>query len=121
MEFLRNVFLFAHFLGLAVLIGAFVVQIGQPALRITSGMLHGAATMLVSGIGLVATVSALHNEHPLKNPAVDNPKITVKLVVLLAIFAVILVNRKKEKVGVGPWLTIGLLSILNVGIAVFWT
>ena len=47
-------------------------------------------------------------------------KIACKLLVLIAVFVVILLNRKKEKVGVGPWLAVGLLGMLNIGIAVFW-
>ena len=114
MEFLRHLLLFLHFIGLAVLLGAFLAQIGQAQLRITAGMLHGALLQLVTGIGLVGVRQA--DDLP-----VDDTKISVKLVVLIAIFAVILINRGKERVGTGPWLAVGLLTTLNIGLAVFWT
>ena len=120
MEFLRDVLLFAHFIGLAVLLGAFFAQIGKSDLRITPGMFHGALTMLVTGVGLVGVRHALFEDDPVGYPEVDNAKIAVKLAILVAIFVVILLNRRKEKVGVGPWLSVGLLGIANVAVAVFW-
>lgn len=113
MEFLRDLLLFLHFVGIAVLLGGFFAQIGKSALRVTPGMFHGALLMLVTGLGLVGVREA--DDLP-----VDHAKVGVKLTVLIAIFVVILLNRGKEKVGVGPWLSIGLLGILNIAIAVFW-
>jgi hypothetical protein len=126
MDFLQNLLVFVHFIGLAILLGGFFAQIGKSDLRITPGMFHGALTMLVTGLALVGIASSRHADDPfsLENPtgypAVDNTKIAVKLLVLIAIFAVIVLNRRKEKVGVAPWLAVGLLGVLNVGIAVFW-
>lgn len=120
MEFLRDLLLFLHIVGIAVLLGGFFAQIGKSALRITPGMFHGALLMLISGIGLVGVRQALFKDSPIEFPEVDNTKITIKLAVLIAIFVIILLNRGKEKVGVGPWLSIGLLGMLNIGIAIFW-
>jgi len=114
MEFLRHLLLFLHFIGLAVLFGAFVAQVGQAQLRITAGMLHGALLQLVTGLALVGVREA--DDLP-----VDHAKIGVKTVVLIAILAVILLNRGKERVSTGPWLAVGLLTTLNIGLAVFWT
>lgn len=114
MEFLRLLLLFLHFVGLAVLLGGFLAQVGQSALRITPGMFHGALLQLVTGLGLVGVREAedLH---------VDNAKIGVKLLVLVAIFVVVLLNRKKDRVDVGPWAAVGLLTLINIAVAVFWT
>src|SRR6478672_4962609 len=120
MEFLRDLLLFLHFVGLAVLLGGFFAQIGKSTLKVTPGMFHGALTMLITGIGLVGVRQALFKDDPVAFPEVDNAKITVKLAILIAIFVIIVMNRGKEKVGVGPWLSIGLLGITNVAIAVFW-
>lgn len=120
MEFLRDLLLFLHFVGLAVLLAGFFAQIGKSDLRITPGMFHGALTMLITGVGLVGVRQALFEDHPIKFPEVDNTKIGVKLAVLVAILVIILLNRGKEKVGVGPWLAVGLLGILNIALAVFW-
>ena len=120
MEFLQNLLLFVHFVGLAVLIGGFAAQIGRSELRLTPGMFHGALTMLVTGIALVGVAQSLHSSDPDEFAAPDNARAAVKLVVLGVIFAVLLMNRGKERVTVGPWLAVGVLGILNVGIAVFW-
>lgn len=114
MEFLRHLLLFLHLIGFAVLFGAWVAQIGQANLRITPGMFHGALLQLITGFALVGVRQA--DDLP-----VDNAKITVKLVVLIAIFALVVVNRGKERVTTGPWMAVGLLTLLNAGIAVFWT
>lgn len=114
MEFLRLLLLFLHFVGLAVLFGAFVAQVGQAQLRLTPGMLHGALLQLVTGIGLVGVREA-------EDLPVDHAKIGIKLVVLVAILVILLVNRGKERVGTGPWAAVGALTLLNIGLAVFWT
>jgi uncharacterized transporter YbjL len=120
MEFVRDLLLFLHIVGAAVLLAGFFAQIGKSTLKITPGMFHGALTMLVTGLGLVGVREALHSDNEAKWSAIDNTKIGVKLLVLVAIFVLIVLNRGKEKVGVGPWLAIGVLGITNIGIAVFW-
>lgn len=117
MEFLRLLLVFVHFLGLAVLIGSFLGQLRQEPVegrrRPATGILHGALTQLVTGIALVGL-----REGALDLP-VDNTKIAVKLLVLIAIFVLVLVGRRRplNQVMFGA---IGALAILNVGIAVFW-
>ena len=120
MEFLRDLLLFLHFVGIAVLLGGFFAQIGKSALRITPGMFHGALLMLITGLGLVGVRQRLFDDQVAGFDEIDNAKIGCKMLVLIAIFVIILLNRGKEKVGVGPWLSIGLLGMLNIGIAVFW-
>jgi uncharacterized transporter YbjL len=120
MEFVRDLLLFLHIVGVAVLLAGFFAQIGKSALRITPGMFHGALLMLITGLGLVGVRESLHKNDAAEWAAIDNTKIGLKLLVLIAIFVLILLNRGKEKVGVGPWLAIGVLGITNIGIAVFW-
>jgi hypothetical protein len=114
MEFLRHLLLFLHLVGFAVLLGAFLAQQGQSQFRITTGMLHGALLQLVTGIALVGVRQA--DDLP-----VNDAKITVKLLVLIAIFVVVLMNRSKERVSTGVWAAVGGLTLLNAGLAVFWT
>ena len=121
MEFLRNLLLVLHFVGLAVLLGGFSAQIGQAVLRITPGMFHGALLQLITGFGLVGVRESLHKDDPAEWGEVDNAKVGVKLLILIAIFVLVLVSRKKERIGVAPWLAVGLLTIANIVIAVFWT
>ena len=117
MEFLRLLLVFLHVIGLAVLIGAFLAQLRQESAegrwRPAAGMLHGALTQLVTGVALVGV-----REGALDLP-VDNIKITVKLLVLIVILGLVLVGRRKPLHQAGFW-AIGVLAVLNVGIAVFW-
>ncbi len=85
----------------------------KPPRRVTAGFLHGATTMLVTGVALVGLAYAQDYEP-------DNAKITAKFAVLLVIFALVLANRKKDEISTGVWGAIGGLSILNIVLAVFW-
>ena len=113
MELVRNLALVLHFLGLAVILGAWFVQAKAPTKKVDTGMLHGALTQLVTGLALVGIAEAGDGE-------VDHVKVGVKLVVLLVITALVLVHRKKDAISTGVWGAIGGLTILNVVVAVFW-
>lgn len=112
MEIALKAVLVLHFIGLAALLGSFLAQM-KPPRSITPGYLHGAITMLVTGIALVGLIYA-NGWEP------DNVKITVKLVVLLVIFGLVLANRKKDEISTAVWGAIGGLTILNIVLAVFW-
>lgn len=115
MEFLRQCLLFLHLLGMATLVGAFLVQRRvAPGGPLNAGWLHGSLLQLLTGLALVGVNEAGAAE-------VDHAKIGVKLVVLLVIVGLVLVGRRRES-SLPPWLVPGLigLTVLNVGVAVFW-
>lgn len=118
MEFLDHVLVVLHFLGLASLIGGFLVQIKDADKVVNNAMFHGALTQLVTGIALVGLAYPLADGNEAEYP--DNAKIAVKLVILLVILGLILANRKKPSISTAVWGAIGGLAILNVVIAVFW-
>jgi hypothetical protein len=118
MEILEHVLLVLHFLGLAALIGGFLVQIKASTRVVNNAMFHGALTQLVTGILLVGIAYPLADGDEAQYP--DNAKIAVKLLILLVIIGLILANRKKEAISTAVWGAIGGLAILNVVIAVFW-
>ena len=115
MEILRDVLLIFHFIGLAALFGVWFSQL-KPGIagqaRIVPGMLHGALTAGVAGLGLVA-VGEIAGE-------VDRTKIGVKLAVLIVILVLIIVNRKKDPVSPAVWWSIGGLTLANICVAVLW-
>lgn len=115
-----NALVVLHFLGLASLIGGFLVQIKQTPRVVNNAMFHGALTQLVTGVLLVGLTYPLNKSNPGEYALPDNAKITVKLIILLIILALILINRKKPQITNGVWGAIGGLAILNVVIAVFW-
>jgi hypothetical protein len=116
MEFLRLALVFLHLLGMAMLIGVFMLQAkaGREA-PVNKGWLHGTGLMLITGLALMGLDPA--------NDAVEyNPiKIGVKLAVLVVIGVLAVVFLRKP--AAPPWLNpvLGGLVVLNVGLAVFWT
>jgi hypothetical protein len=116
MEFLRDLLVVLHIVGIAALLGGFLTQITTSPKRIVTAMRDGAWTMLVTGVALVGIHSA---DKDVLGP-VDNTKITVKLLVLVAILALVLWGRRKESVPTWAWGAIGGLTLVNIVIAVFW-
>lgn len=119
MEILVTILVILHFIGLSFLLGSFLVQIKDIAKgqgRVLRGMLDGALTQLVTGLALVGIYSA----ELVPDEEVNNAKVGVKLLVLIAILVLVFVFRKRE---VAPswalWL-IGGLTTLNVVLAVAW-
>ncbi|MDD2818413.1 MAG: hypothetical protein PHN51_06420 [Candidatus Nanopelagicales bacterium] len=117
MEFIFNLIVVLHFVGLASLLGGFIVQMKSPDKGVNPAMLHGALTQLVTGVLMVGIVEsgALDEEEPL-----NMSKIGTKLIVVLIITALAWVGRKKPAPQVGLWGAIGALTLLNVVLAVFW-
>lgn len=113
MSFLLNLILVLHFLGLASLIGGFLVQIKTKPRSVNTAMAHGILLQLITGILLVGMGYAVYGSGP------NNIKIAIKLLVAIVVAIVIFANRKKPAISDGTWATIGGLSILNVFIAVF--
>jgi len=118
MEFIYNVVVVLHFIGLASLIGGFLVQIKATERVVNNAMWHGALLQVITGLLLVGLAYPLNSDVP--DWEMDNAKIAVKSVILLAIVVLAALNRKKESITAGVWGAIGGLSILNVIIAVFW-
>lgn len=118
MEFVFHLVVVLHFVGLALLLGAFLVQVKDPNKTVTRWMWDGALTQLVTGVVMVGMMSSgiLGDE---EKAEVNNTKIAVKLVIVLIITVLAFVGKKKPAPQVGLWATIGLLTLANVVIAVF--
>lgn len=114
MEIVKDVTLVLHFVGLASLLGGFLVQMSSSTKVVNPAMLHGMLTQLVTGVVLVGLEQVLDPDD------VNNTKVGVKLVVLLVIGALVLLGRRREQVSTGWWGAIGGLTVLNVVLAVFW-
>ncbi|MEV0847941.1 hypothetical protein AB0J21_19055 [Streptomyces sp. NPDC049954] len=117
MDVLINVFVGLHIIGIAALLGGFLTQMkamGAGTARFTPAMLHGALTMLVTGIVLVGLNQA-DDQH------VNTVKIGVKLAVLIVVLGLVYVKRDEEKVEKPLFATVGALTMVNIFIAVLWT
>ena len=117
MDVLIHLFVGLHIIGIAALLGGFLTQMkamGQGTARFVPGMLHGALTMLVTGMVLVGLAQAEYHH-------VNAVKIGVKLAVLIVILGLVYVKRDEEKVDKGVFGLVGLLTMANIFIAVLWT
>lgn len=97
MDVLIHLFVGLHIIGIASLLGGFLTQMkamGKGTARFVPAMLHGALTMLVTGVVLVGLNQADGN-------TVDNIKIGVKLALLIVILGLVYVKRRREG-GQGP-------------------
>ena len=120
-EIVRNSLIVLHFIGLASLLGGFMTQMkamGQSVAKVVPAMVHGTWTMLATGLLLVGVrewMSAMDWADSL-----NHSKIGVKSLVLIAILVLVLKFKKAEKVSAKVFGVIGLLTVLNVTLAVFW-
>jgi hypothetical protein len=116
-SFVYDVVLVLHFLGLASLIGGWLVQMRARGERYVSpAMLHGVLTLLVTGVilvGLAEGVETLERD-------IDNAKIAVKLGVALIVAVLAWFNRRRQTIPDGLYFVIGGLAVANVVVAVFW-
>ncbi|MFD5428901.1 hypothetical protein [Streptomyces sp. NPDC127084] len=117
MDVLINVFVALHIIGIAALLGGFLTQMkamGAGTARFTPAMLHGALTMLVTGVALVGLNEA-------DDQAVNNLKVGIKLAVLVVILGLVYVKRDEERVDKAVFGAVGGLTIANIFIATLWT
>ncbi len=116
MELARNVLLVLHLAGMA----GILISLLASRTRLSPGVTHSALLALVAGIALVGLRYGLHSEDPAKWETVDNAKITIKFIFVLAILVIGFVNKKKESLSpmVVPW--IAGLTIGNIIIAYVW-
>ena len=124
METIGNVLLVLHFIGLAALFGGFLGQMAAPIKQITNGMLHGALLSLVAGIAMVGVRYPLHDQDPNAYPLFDNGKISVKFLIVAVILIIGYTSKKRNKESgqedTAAWATVGILTLTNIVIAVFW-
>ncbi len=117
MEFVYDVVVVLHFIGLASLFGGALVQMSASTGRkINMAMLHGVLTQLVTGVALVGMGEAIDS----LGVDVNHAKIGTKLAIALVIGVLCWVNRKRPTVADGLYFTVFGLTAANVVIAVFW-
>jgi hypothetical protein len=118
----RDSLLVIHFVGLASLLGGFLVQIKalKPGTaKIIPAMIHGAWTMLVTGLLLVGAREWMLAVDA-GAPELDNIKVAVKSIIATVVVVLVMLNRKKETVKSSSLALIGGVTLLNVILAVFW-
>ena len=116
MDLAMDVIVAFHFIGIGALLGGFMTQMkamGSGEARMVPAMLHGALTMLVTGVILVGLREA-------DGGMPNYIKLGVKLAILVVILALVYLNRDEEKVSKQVFGAVGLLTIANIFIATIW-
>lgn len=113
MEILRQLLLVVHILGYAALLGGLLVQLKGPW-AVNAPMRDGIGTAFVAGLLLVGVLEA-------GDAAVDNAKIGVKFAVGLVLLVLVMANLKKPSLSKGLFYGMLALTLLNIGVAVFWS
>lgn len=106
--------MFLHLLGMATLVGAFLVQLrAGPGAKLNAGFLHGAGLQLVTGLALQLLA-------PLTDQEYNDAKLGIKLLVLVILggLAIFYTLRRANPRWL-PFTLVG-LTVVNVGLAVFW-
>lgn len=112
-EFLINIFLVLHFLGIASLLAGFLTSMKQmrTGMKVNPGVFHGAYLMLISGLAMAGLAV---------DPAELNViVISLKSIVLTAIFFVAYTYRKKEITPIWVVPAIAGFTLLNICLAIF--
>jgi hypothetical protein len=111
-ETLRLTLLFLHLVGLAVLLGSFLVQL-RGERRITGVLLTGAIIMAVTGPSLVVV------RRSLDLPVLD-AKLATKAAIVALIAVVAIIGWMLERRPAWAYYTVGLFTLANLAVAVFW-
>lgn len=115
MEIFYKILVVLHFVGLASLLGGFLVQLSAPAKVVNRSMMDGMWTMLATGLLLAGIASSQFADDMDAN---FHTKIGVKLLILVVIAILVLQNRKQSTLQKGTYFAIGLLTLTNIVIAV---
>ena len=119
MEFLYQFLLVGHFIGLAAIVGPFLVQMRKNSDFAITAVFGGAITQLVTGILMTGVGEGLDRDF-------DYAKIIVKLVIAVVVFVAALLGwLRARKNGndrsIKPFFhAAGGLSLVNIVLAVFW-
>jgi hypothetical protein len=113
MQLAHQILVLFHLIGLAALLGGFLVQIRSKQPEINASMLNGSFALLVTGLALVA----LEDIGP---DPVNHIKIVIKLLITAVIVVLVAKNRKFATIPRGLWGLIGGLTIANAALAVLW-
>ncbi len=113
MEVVTHIVLLVHLVGFAALFGGFLVQIRAAEPEINPAMLHGAYTMVITGLALAGFAEA--GQDP-----VNHLKLGVKLLVALVVAVLVVLNRRFTSIPRGLLFLLGLLVLANAAVAALW-
>jgi hypothetical protein len=123
LDLIRLIVLIIHFIGLAAVIGPFILQRTRKEAFQFGAMLTGSIVQIVSGAALIGLRKG-------EGLAVSDAKMAVKLGIAVIVLALVLIGmirqRRLRARGAGDGsvrpllLTAGVAAIVNVVVAVLW-
>ncbi|MFV0319752.1 MAG: Fe-S protein [Microbacterium sp.] len=116
MEILRHIVVYLHIIGFAVLFGSWLVEAVARRVRFTPLMTWGMVIALITGLVLAAPWPA--------GIEMNYTKLGVKLILLIVIGALLGIGgarqRKQKTLSPALFWIVGVLALVNAGIAVLW-
>ncbi|MCW1249101.1 hypothetical protein ODZ83_02665 [Acaricomes phytoseiuli] len=117
MDFVKYFLVFLHILGAAAIVGAWFVTFKKPT--VLPIQLWGAILQLVTGLALVGIAGAT------RDPNINYIKITVKLVITIAVLIPAIIGYRKaqkgEPVSTGLAHAVGGMAVINIAVATLWS
>lgn len=115
-EVLRHVIVLLHIVGFAVTFGALIAEAAARRFQLTPVMDYGVVLSLLTGLALAAPWPA--------GVVLNYPKIEIKLVILIALGAVLGIGRARQRrSGEAPrplFYAAAALALTAAGLAVIW-
>jgi len=113
MQLAHQILVLFHLIGLAALLGGFLVQIRSKEPEVNASMLNGSFTLLITGLALVVL-------EEIGSDPLNYIKIAIKLLITVVIVVLVAKNRKFATIPRGLWGLIGALTITSAALAVLW-
>jgi hypothetical protein len=88
--------------------------------KLSAGIIHSARLSVITGLALVGIRYPLVDADPVRWEAIDHIKISIKLLIVLAILVITFANKKKSTLSPIIWPLLGGLAISNIIIAYVW-
>ena len=120
LAWVSNIALLVHILSVIGLLILLLLQIPKSSRRIHPGALHTGLTALVAGLVMVGVRTPLHTQNPDKWPLLNNGWVSVKFAILIVILVLGYQNFKKREVKNSVWITMIVLTVVNILIALLW-
>ncbi|WP_104092209.1 hypothetical protein [Arthrobacter sp. GMC3] len=116
MTLVTSILVFLHILGAAAIVGGWFATFKKPT--ILPIQLWGAIAQLVTGLALVGILGAQHAD-------VNYIKITVKVIIAIAVLVPAIIGYRKaskgEAVPTGIAHAVGGMALINIGVATLWS
>lgn len=115
MNIVMNILVFLHVLGAAAIVGGWFATFKKPT--VLPIQLWGAIAQLVTGLALVGVAGATHTD-------LNYIKISVKLVIAIAVLIPAIIGYRKAKAGqdvpTGLAHAVGGMALINIAVATIW-